>query len=32
MGRHPLGSRNWEGFSPDPFLTGIAMDHTVRGI
>lgn len=24
--------RNWEGFSPDPYLTGEAAAHTVRGI
>ncbi|KAJ6260885.1 Beta-glucosidase [Drechslerella dactyloides] len=22
LGRHPAGGRNWEGFSPDPYLTG----------
>ncbi|KAI0433006.1 glycoside hydrolase superfamily [Xylaria sp. FL1042] len=32
LGRHPLGGRNWEGFSPDPYLTGVAMDKTIRGI
>ncbi|EPE27396.1 (Trans)glycosidase [Glarea lozoyensis ATCC 20868] len=32
LGRHPLGGRNWEGFSPDPYLTGVAMDRTIRGI
>ncbi|KAM0343549.1 hypothetical protein ACHAPU_008444 [Fusarium lateritium] len=32
LGRHPLGGRNWERFSPDPFLTGIAMDATIRGV
>ncbi|KAH8897341.1 hypothetical protein GQ53DRAFT_837983 [Thozetella sp. PMI_491] len=32
LGRHPLGGRNWEGFSPDPYLSGIAMDATVRGV
>lgn len=31
LGRHPLGGRNWEGFSPEPYLTGFAMDATVRG-
>ncbi|PLB49315.1 beta-glucosidase [Aspergillus steynii IBT 23096] len=31
LGRNPLGGRNWEGFSPDPYLTGIAMDLTIRG-
>lgn len=24
-GRVALGGRNWEGFSPDPYLTGIGM-------
>lgn len=28
----PLGGRNWESFSPDPFLTGAAMDQTIRAI
>ncbi|CAG9996472.1 unnamed protein product [Clonostachys byssicola] len=32
MGRHGLGGRNWEGFGPDPFLAGEAMEATVRGI
>ncbi|PCH06362.1 Glycoside hydrolase family 3 [Penicillium occitanis (nom. inval.)] len=32
LGRTPWGGRNWEGFSPDPFLTGVAMDHTIRAI
>lgn len=32
LGRTPLGGRNWEGFSPDPFLTGVAMDETIRAI
>ena len=32
LGRHALGGRNWEGFSPDPYLTGIAMKGTVEGI
>ncbi|KAM0243972.1 hypothetical protein ACHAP5_006735 [Fusarium lateritium] len=32
LGRHPLGGRNWESFSPDPYLTGIAMDATIRGV
>jgi len=26
------GGRNWEGFSPDPYLTGIAMKETIEGI
>ncbi|KAI4614471.1 hypothetical protein J4E83_007125 [Alternaria metachromatica] len=32
LGRHPKGGRNWEGFSPDPVLTGHAVADTVRGI
>ncbi|KAI1119900.1 glycoside hydrolase superfamily [Nemania abortiva] len=32
LGRHPLGGRNWEGFSPDPYLAGVAMDATIRGM
>lgn len=32
LGRAPAGGRNWEGFSPDPVLTGILMGQTIRGI
>ncbi|KAF2824993.1 beta-glucosidase [Ophiobolus disseminans] len=32
LGRNPKGGRNWEGFSPDPYLSGIAVADTVRGI
>ncbi|KAF2875437.1 beta-glucosidase [Massariosphaeria phaeospora] len=32
LGRSPKGGRNWEGFSPDPVLSGIAVAETVRGI
>jgi len=32
IGRNPKGGRNWEGFSPDPYLSGIAVADTVRGI
>ncbi|KAJ3580052.1 hypothetical protein NPX13_g512 [Xylaria arbuscula] len=32
LGRHPLGGRNWEGFSPDPYLTGVAMSATIEGM
>ncbi|KAL2788242.1 beta-glucosidase G [Aspergillus keveii] len=32
LGRIPLGGRNWEGFSVDPYLAGIATSATVRGI
>ncbi|KAK1147602.1 hypothetical protein N8T08_000944 [Aspergillus melleus] len=30
LGRSPWGGRNWEGFSPDPFLSGVAMQETIR--
>lgn len=29
LGRSAYGSRNWEGFSPDPYLTGAAMEETI---
>lgn len=32
LGRIALGGRNWEGFSPDPYLSGILVGETVRGI
>ncbi|KAL4784757.1 beta-glucosidase [Aspergillus varians] len=32
MGRHALGGRNWEGFGPDPYLAGVALGASVRGI
>jgi beta-glucosidase len=32
IGRAPEGGRNWEGFSPDPVLTGIGMAQTITGI
>ncbi|KAF2834943.1 glycoside hydrolase family 3 protein [Patellaria atrata CBS 101060] len=32
LGRMPAGGRNWEGFSPDPVLSGIAVAETIRGI
>lgn len=32
IGRNPKGGRNWEGFSPDPVLSGIAVAETVKGI
>ena len=31
LGRVPAGGRNWEGFSPDPVLTGVAMAQTIMG-
>ena len=32
LARVPEGGRNWEGFAPDPVLTGIAMAESVQGI
>ncbi|KAH8586574.1 putative beta-glucosidase A [Bisporella sp. PMI_857] len=32
LGRAPAGGRNWEGFSPDPVLTGRAIAESVKGI
>ena len=32
IGRVPEGGRNWEGFSPDPVLTGVGMSETIQGI
>lgn len=32
IGRMPAGGRNWEGFSPDPVLSGIGMAESVKGI
>lgn len=32
LGRSPWGGRNWEGFSPDPYLTGVAVDLTIRAM
>ena len=32
LGRSPEGGRNWEGFAPDPYLSGVAVYHTVKGI
>jgi beta-glucosidase len=32
MGRSALGGRNWEGFGPDPYLSGVAMHASVSGI
>lgn len=31
LGRSPAGGRNWEGFSPDPYLTGIAFADVITG-
>jgi beta-glucosidase len=32
MGRSTRGGRVWEGFGPDPYLAGVAMNSTVVGI
>ncbi|KAK5072030.1 hypothetical protein LTR64_004192 [Lithohypha guttulata] len=32
LGRIPEGGRNWEGFSPDPYLTGQLIAPTIQGI
>ncbi|KAJ5085783.1 hypothetical protein N7532_010554 [Penicillium argentinense] len=32
LGRSPDGGRGWEGFSPDPVLTGVMMAETIKGI
>lgn len=32
LGKIPTGGRNWEGFGPDPYLTGIAMKETIEGM
>ncbi|KAH7317084.1 beta-glucosidase [Stachybotrys elegans] len=31
LGRSAYSGRNWEGFSPDPYLTGVAMEETILG-
>lgn len=32
LGRSPFGGRNWEGFSPDNYLSGQLVAETVHGI
>lgn len=32
LGKNALGGRNWEGFGADPYLQGIAMAETIKGI
>ncbi|KAI1778772.1 glycoside hydrolase family 3 protein [Hypoxylon cercidicola] len=32
IGRTAQGGRNWEGFSPDPYLSGVAIGETIKGI
>lgn len=31
LGRAAYAGRNWEGFSSDPYLSGIAMENTIQG-
>jgi beta-glucosidase len=32
LGRSAYAGRNWEGFSSDPYLSGVAMEETITGI
>ncbi|KAJ5770371.1 uncharacterized protein N7511_002422 [Penicillium nucicola] len=32
LGKNPTGGRNWEGFSVDPYLSGVAMEETIQGM
>jgi beta-glucosidase len=32
LGRSAFSGRNWEGFSPDPYLSGVAMEETIIGM
>ncbi|KAJ5748334.1 uncharacterized protein N7511_010030 [Penicillium nucicola] len=32
IGKFPDGGRNWEGFAPDPVLTGVMMAETIKGM
>lgn len=32
LGKVPQGGRNWEGFSADPYLAGIATAETIIGM
>lgn len=32
LGRVALGGRNWEGFSTDPYLSGILVSESVKGL
>ncbi|EXJ56169.1 beta-glucosidase [Cladophialophora yegresii CBS 114405] len=32
LGRSGYGGRGWEGFSPDPYLTGVAAEQTIWGM
>ncbi|KAI6473218.1 hypothetical protein MCOR16_006241 [Pyricularia oryzae] len=32
LGRSAYGGRNWEGYSPDKYLSGVLVEQTVQGI
>ncbi|CAI7609676.1 unnamed protein product [Penicillium bialowiezense] len=32
LGKNPDGGRNWEGFSVDPYLSGVGMEQTIQGM
>lgn len=32
LGRSPFGGYNWEGFSPDAFLSGVLVADTIEGM
>lgn len=32
LGKNPDGGRIWEGFSVDPYLSGVAMEETIHGM
>lgn len=32
LGRTALGGRNWEGFTVDPYLSGVLTAETIKGI
>lgn len=32
LGRAPEGGRNWEGYSPDPYLSGVAFGQSIAGM
>lgn len=32
LGRTALGGRNWEGFTVDPYLSGVLTAETIKGM
>ena len=32
LGRSPFGGRNWEGFSPDAYLSGVLVEDSIIGM